>query len=79
MALSTADPAASRVASSTDGGASLLLYAAAAGLITDTKDLLAAGVPANIADESGHTPLHRSAFGGHESVARMLISSDPAM
>ena len=61
---------------SPDRGHTLLLDAAKRGNIREVAKLCAAGVPTTCIDDSGHNPLHRACFGGHEAMAQLLIAED---
>ena len=65
-----------RIDESPDRGHTLLLEAAKRGNSRDVAKLCAAGVPTTCTDDSGHNPLHRACFGGHEAVAQLLIAED---
>lgn len=54
------------------------LEAAESGNLLKVQQCLARGTPAATADPNGHTALHKCAFMGFESIAKVLLDSDPA-
>ena len=60
-----------------DRAACRLLEAAEGGNLQRVQECLAKGTAAATADLNGHTALHKCAFMGFESIAKLLIASDP--
>lgn len=60
-----------------DRAACRLLEAAEGGNLQRVQQCLAKGTPAATADLNGHTALHKCAFMGFESIAKLLVASDP--
>ena len=60
-----------------DRAACRLLEAAEGGNLQRVQQCLAKGTAAATADLNGHTALHKCAFMGFESIAKLLIASDP--
>lgn len=59
-----------------EASADALREAALNGDLQAVKELLASGVPADVADPDGRTPLMLSAFNGHSSIVLELIGRD---
>ena len=64
---------------SEEAAADALREAALSGDLQEVKKLLASGIPADVADPDGRTPLMLSAFNGHSSIVLELIGRDAAV
>ena len=62
-----------------EAAADALREAALSGDLQEVKKLLASGIPADVADPDGRTPLMLSAFNGHSSIVLELIGRDAAV
>ena len=71
--------AAVNTATTADGGATPLHYAAGNGMTEAVQTLLCAGAAANATDNQGATPLHGAADRGRMEAAESLICADAAV